>query len=102
MAGWADPAPPRATASRRGGRDEDGRRLVLVALDGGDVQEQRSVCRWAGTVATIVSVSDDPAAGFAGTLGAVQVTAPLLPTAGVVHVNGDSAVALTNGSPGGS
>jgi hypothetical protein len=48
------------------------------------------------------SVSDDSAAGFAVTLGAVQVTAPpLLATARVVRVSGDSRVALTNATPGG-
>jgi len=44
----------------------------------------------------------DPAAGFAGTLGAVHVTAPLDPTGGVVHVSGGVATALTNATPAGS
>ena len=55
-----------------------------------------------GTVATIVSVSDDPAAGATGTLGAVQVTEPPAPTGGVVQVSSGLAVALTNCTPGGS
>ena len=39
----------------------------------------------AGTVAVMVTVSDEPAA----TLGAVHTTEPVDPTAGVVHVSGD-------------
>jgi hypothetical protein len=56
----------------------------------------------AGTVPTIVSVRLEPSAGFAGTLGAVQVTAPVEPTAGVEHESGGLAVALTKPTPAGS
>ena len=52
----------------------------------------------AGTVAVMVTVSDEPAA----TLGAVHTTEPVDPTAGVVHVSGDSALWLTNVTPDGS
>ena len=54
------------------------------------------------TVAVIVSVSDEPAAGAAGTLGAVQVILPLDPTGGVMQVRAGSWVALTKSTPGGS
>jgi hypothetical protein len=55
-----------------------------------------------GTVATIVSVSDEPSAGAAGTVGAVHLTVPLAPTGGVVQVSALLAVALTNATSGGS
>ena len=56
----------------------------------------------AGTVVTIVSVSDEPAAGIAGTLGAVQTIAPLESTGGAVHVSAGLAVRLLNATPTGN
>jgi uncharacterized membrane protein len=50
----------------------------------------------AGTVATIFNVSDEPIAGGAGTLGAVHLITPLLPTGGSVQVSSRSCVSLTN------
>ena len=54
------------------------------------------------TVVTIVRVSEEPAAGVAGTLAAVHVIDPLAPTTGVVHDSGALPVALTKPTPAGS
>jgi hypothetical protein len=54
------------------------------------------------TVVTIVRVSEDPAAGVAGTLAAVHLIGPLAPGAGVVHDSGELAVAVTKPTPAGS
>ena len=79
-----------------------GRRLGLVAHTVAVLVSTVPFAVEAGTVVTIVSVSDDPAAGTAGTLGAVQTIEPLIPTGGVVHVSAELAVKLLNSTPTGN